>query len=237
MANNQFQSRQRSPLGQAAIRSALGQASTKGVSNKLLSTGVGTGVMTISARLHVAAWNSSATYNDRIDFPSYGTYFSDGDHAATGASGQLFGKTISEHTGNYQVHRTRLGLTFAMPSLTGLRRAVLHIAFYTYLNALESFTPAVYSSNTDDTSYPSNWENNLDNFAGSGVYGLSGDQEIELSVASIVGRTSANCSLIFGTSTELSSSGASTVPSGTTQKAGFSWDKTAVATPSIDLYY
>jgi hypothetical protein len=237
MANNQFQSRQRSALGQACIRSALGQACTKNVVSKFLSTGVATAGMVISVRAHIASWTASATRNDRVDFPSYNTYFSDGDAGATGASSQIFGKTISEHTGNYQIHRFRLGLPFTMPNLTGLKAAFLHIAFNTYLNSLESCVPTIYASSTDDSAFGAGWQNNLDHFAGSGIYGLSGDQLIELNVSSIIGRSNAKLSLIIGQDLELGSSGAGTVPSGTTQKSGFSWDKTSVASPTIDLYY
>jgi hypothetical protein len=69
------------------------------------------------------------------------------------------------------INRWRYGISFTVPSYSGTPNSV-KLIFPTYAmgNVLESFLPAIYLSNTDDSAFATGWQNNINNFCGYGVY-------------------------------------------------------------------
>ncbi len=180
----------------------------------LNSDGVGNASMGVTSAIrfsnstflfpHYTIWN---------DLP-YGTPRTSPTHqnatGATGVNAQLVGKNslFSANSPPNGLNRSRLGVSFSMPSLTDLVSVVLHIEFILFSNALESFNPVVWASNTGDTSVNSSWYLNLNNFAGTGFYNKVGDQAIPLNPGAIIGRSGSILSLIIGEPQELNGSGA-----------------------------
>ena len=154
----------------------------------------------------------------------------------TAATTQYHGKRYVFSTS--KMERCRMGMTFGtMPAdLSKLVVATLHIAFDTWFNTLETDDPAIYISNTDDHLATGTWYDNLDNYAGKGVYGLAGDQAIDLDIAGIVPRAGLKMSILVGHYLEMT--GAGVASAGSTSQSTHCLNVTradAVGSPYIEL--
>lgn len=146
------------------------------------------------------------------------------------------GGSITQHYGKIVVgnsttiERTRLGLPFALPTMTNCIGASLQIGFITagWKNTLETFIPKIYVPNVAVTT--TTWRDHPDIYAGAGVYNVN-SQTIDLNVAALVQSqlTNVNVWLIVGNGFELTGSGAAS--SGVANDASqFSWDGTVTLT-------
>lgn len=133
----------------------------------------------------------------------------------------LFGKIIG--FAGVVVFRYRLGVSIPLKAVySPLDKFRLAMRLNTYVNNLESFSPQVFMSDTDDSGLYStgfkgalNWESNLNNDLGLGAYGDLNFQYFEIDRAIIEPLFGGKASFVIGEDQELQGIGASSGTIGT----------------------
>ena len=152
--------------------------------------------------------NGGAHFSTWLDSPYPGNPITTPSNAsAAGNTTQVIGKqrvADSGHATPPNVRRGRNGLYFTIPGpLASTVAGVLNISFYNYANTMESFVPVVYASGTDDSAFPTNWQNDAATYCDSAVYGTLGVQQLAIPAGVIAAVTGGHLSLIASTNTEI----------------------------------
>lgn len=160
-----------------------------------------------SGQFVIVADVANAFISTRTDNP-YGSLVTQGSGGVL--NGLSYGKATEAGT---QIRRTRFGISFRIFAGIGDGPATvtLHIVLGNqangWTNTLETFTPAFYSSNSDDHLGALGWQNHADNFIASGTYGLTTDQLISVPISRVAARAGSYMSFVIGEDHELTGSG------------------------------
>lgn len=150
----------------------------------------------------------------------------------------------------HAITRYRAGFSFEVPAFTGLSTP-LATQYFVYsnsnsawLNALESWNPVLYGSNTDDSGYPSGWQNNLNVLLGSGAYdpgdivpGGTHSPRFNISYSFVQSKFGSTMSVVAGSNTETTGTGAGADSSGVIVYAAQGYNLATEVLPIIKLDY
>ncbi len=165
---------------------------------------------------------SDFCFSSRVDSP-YNTPTVTFVNDQTFSPGYQYGKAID--VSNTLIARRRAGFSFPLSSsYRGGAQFRIVLNTKLFINTLESFSPQVYASNTNDAALynPANtvwtWEANLNNNLGLMTYGVTGEQTLSIDPAIITPLLGSKLSIIAGIDTDFANGG---VTSGANKNAVF----------------
>lgn len=146
-------------------------------------------------------------------------------------------ETLSGGTPQDINYRNRGGFFVIIPNYSGLANpSNATLIFFTnaWTNGLGAYTPVVYSSNSDDSSFSSGWWNNKDNFIGNLTYGAA-STTMSISGSIIAARFGGgHMSFLFGHGGEFNGIATPTAPVNTANNSQMQFDPSGTSKITFD---